>query len=77
MQLTSKYGSVVIDYYPIKSWVDNNIRSNKKLKVLSFKGDVMRKMIISITQMNTEIEERVKDYDYIITNAELGLPQYV
>jgi len=77
MQLTSKYGSVVIDYYPIKSWVDNNIRSNKKLKVLSFKGDVMRKMIISITQMNTEIEERVKDYDYIITDAELGLPQYV
>tara|TARA_R100000664_G_scaffold392_1_gene1038 strand:- start:2361 stop:2594 length:234 start_codon:yes stop_codon:yes gene_type:complete len=77
MQLTSKYGSVVIDYYPIKSWVDNNIRSNKKLKVLSFKGDVMRKMIISITQMNTEIEERVKDYDYIITDAEVGLPQYV
>ena len=77
MQLTSKYGSVVIDYYPIKSWVDNNIRSNKKLKVLSFKGDVMRKMIISITQMNTEIEERVKDYDYIITDAEFGLPQYV
>ena len=46
MQISSKDGNMVVDYYPVKDW-DNTILGNRMLKVLSFRGDTQRKMIIT------------------------------
>ena len=46
MELTSKDGNMVVDYYPIKD-LDNTLINNRMLKVLSFRGDTQKKMIIS------------------------------
>ena len=46
MELTSKDGNMVVDFYPIKD-LDNNLINNRMLKVLSFRGDTQKKMIIS------------------------------
>ena len=44
MQLTAK--SIVLDYYPIKTW-SNNIIPDKYLRILTFKGQTQTKRIIS------------------------------
>ena len=46
MELTSKDGNMVVDFYPVKDW-DNNIINNRILKVLSFRGDQQKKMLIT------------------------------
>ena len=46
MELTSKDGNMVVDFYPVKNW-DGKLISNRMLKVLSFRGDKQKKMIIS------------------------------
>ena len=46
MELTSKDGNMVVDFYPVKDW-SNNLINNRMLKVLSFKGDKQRKMLIT------------------------------
>ena len=46
MELTSKDGNMVVDFYPVKDW-SNNLIPNRILKVLSFRGDQQKKMIIS------------------------------
>ena len=42
MQISSKDGNMVVDYYPVKDW-DNTILGNRMLKVLSFRGDTQKK----------------------------------
>ena len=44
MQLSAK--SIVLDYYPIKTW-SNNIIPEKYLRILTFKGQTQTKRIIS------------------------------
>ena len=46
MELTSKDGNMVVDFYPVKEW-DGKLINNTMLKVLSFRGDTQRKMLIS------------------------------
>ena len=46
MELTSKDGNMVVDFYPVKNW-DGELINNRMLKVLSFRGDKQKKMIIS------------------------------
>ena len=36
MELTSKDGNMVVDFYPVKNYADNEIIHNRILKVLSF-----------------------------------------
>ena len=45
MELTSKDGNMVVDYYPVKD-LGNNLINNRMLKVLSFRGDMQKKMLI-------------------------------
>ena len=73
MQLTSK--SIVLDYYPIKNG-NNNILPDKFLRILSFKGETQTKRIISESQMNEEILDRVTNYNYNVTDNLLNLPQF-
>ena len=47
MELTSKDGNMIVDFYPIKDWNNNIDPANRMLKVLSFRGDQQKKMLIS------------------------------
>lgn len=73
MQLTAR--SIVLDYYPIKSF-SNNIIPDNFLRVLSFKGETQNKRIVTEEQMNEEILDRVSNYNYNVTDNLLNLPQF-
>ena len=66
MELTSRDGNVVVDIYPVKSW-DNNLIDNRILKVLSFKGDMQKKMLITRDEFYTQVKEYV-NHKYNITS---------
>ena len=44
MELTSKDGNMVVDFYPVKNW-DGEMINNRILKVLSFRGDMQLSLI--------------------------------
>ena len=67
MELTSKDGNMVVDFYPVKDW-DNNLINNRMLKVLSFKGDKQHKMIISKDEFYYQVREYIKDLKYKVTS---------
>ena len=67
MELTSKDGNMVVDFYPVKTW-DNNLINNRMLKVLSFKGDKQHKMIISKDEFYYQVRQYIKDLKYNITS---------
>ena len=73
MQLTAK--SIVLDYYPIKTW-SNKIIPEKYLRILTFRGQTQTKRIINEAQMNDEILDRVTNYNYNVTDKLLNLPQF-
>ena len=57
---------MVVDFYPVKSW-DNNLIDNRILKVLSFKGDMQKKMLITRDEFYTQVKEYV-NHKYNITS---------
>ena len=67
MELTSKDGNMVVDFYPVKTW-DNNLINNRMLKVLSFNGDKQHKMIISKDEFYYQVREYIKDLKYKVTS---------
>ena len=67
MELTSKDGNMVVDFYPVKTW-DNKLISNRMLKVLSFRGDMQKKMLITRTEFHSQVKEYVEDFKYLITS---------
>ena len=73
MQLTAK--SICIDYYPIKTW-SNNIIPEKYLRILTFKGQTQTKRIITEAQLNEEIQDRVTNYSYNVTDNHTNRPQF-
>ena len=65
---------MVVDFYPTKSWLDNNINPDKFLKVLTFSGETMKKKIVSEAEMTSEINSYLMhDYTAISNNT---LPQF-
>ena len=69
MEITSRDGNMVVDFYPIKDF-DNNIINNRILKVLSFRGDTQKKMIISRDEFYYQVREYIKKYKYKVTNED-------
>ena len=67
MELTSKDGNMVVDFYPVKTW-DNKLISNRMLKVLSFRGDMQKKMLINRQEFYYQVKEYLKDYKYKVTS---------
>ena len=67
MELTSRDGNMVVDFYPVKTW-DNTPINNRILKVLSFKGDKQKKMLITRDEFYYQVREYVKDCKYKITS---------
>ena len=75
MELTSKDGNMIVDFYPIKDWNNNIDPANRMLKVLSFRGDMQKKMLISKVEFYSQVKEYIDTYKYKIT-SEYMPPQY-
>ena len=75
MELTSKDGNMVVDFYPVKDW-NENVINNRILKVLRFRGDKQKKMLITRDEFYYQIREYVKDCKYKIT-SEYMPAQYI
>ena len=73
MQLTAK--SIVLDYYPIKTW-SNNIIPEKYLRILTFKGETQTKRIVTQDKLDEEVRDRVDNFNYRITGNKDNLPQF-
>ena len=67
MELTSRDGNMVVDFYPIKD-LDNNLINNRMLKVLSFRGDTQKKMLITRQEFYYQVREYIKDCKYSVTS---------
>ena len=75
MELTSKDGNMVVDFYPVKNW-DGEMINNRILKVLSFRGDKQKKMIITRDEFYYQVREYIKDCKYSITSEYMS-PQFI
>ena len=75
MELTSKDGNMVVDFYPIKDWNNNPDPANRMLKVLSFRGDTQRKMLITKHEYDYQVDSYVNVHKYQITDTSM-LPQF-
>ena len=69
MEVTSRDGNMVVDFYPIKDF-SNNIINNRMLKVLSFRGDMQKKMLISKDEFYSQVREYIMQYKYKVTNED-------
>ena len=67
MEITSRDGNMVVDFYPVKD-MNNNLIANRMLKVLSFRGDTQKKMLITRDEFYSQVREYVKDCKYSVTN---------
>tara|TARA_Y100001970_G_scaffold18542_1_gene20818 strand:- start:82 stop:321 length:240 start_codon:yes stop_codon:yes gene_type:complete len=67
MEITSKDGNMVVDFYPVKNW-DGKLINNRMLKVLSFRGDTQKKMIISRAEFAYQVREYIHHYKYKLTS---------
>ena len=67
MEITSKDGNMVVDFYPVKNW-DGEMINNRILKVLRFRGDKQKKMLITRDEFYYQVREYIKDYKYSVTS---------
>ena len=67
MEVTSRDGNMVVDFYPVKNW-DGKLISNRMLKVLSFRGDMQKKMIISKDEFYYQVREYILKCKYSVTS---------
>tara|TARA_B100001250_G_C19061162_1_gene470139 strand:- start:220 stop:471 length:252 start_codon:yes stop_codon:yes gene_type:complete len=77
MQIQSKGGSMVLDYYPTKN-AYNVINPDKVLKVLTFKGQTMIKRVISMQEYVNDVYNRIHEFKYVDNNVDhSNVPQFV
>ena len=67
MELTSKDGNMVVDFYPVKNW-DGDLINNRMLKVLSFRGDKQKKMLITRDEFYYQVREYILQCKYKVTS---------
>ena len=67
MELTSKDGNMVVDFYPVKT-LDNKLINNRMLKVLSFRGDMQKKMLITRDEFYYQVREYILQCKYNVTS---------
>ena len=67
MELTSKDGNMVVDFYPVKIW-DGEMINNRILKVLRFRGDKQKKMLITRDEFYYQVREYILQCKYNVTS---------
>ena len=73
MQLTSKDGHMVVDFYPVK-FADGEIHNRLMLKVVTFMGKSQSKRYINKKDFQYEIDSRIEGYVYNVTDGSM-VPQ--
>ena len=68
-------GSMVVDYYPTKSWIDDVINPDKFLKVVTYNGKTVVKDVMPKAKMIRQINNHLARKWKAISNN--NLPQYV
>ena len=63
MQLTSKDGNMVVDFYSLK-FADGTEHNRLALKVVTFMGGTQSKSYINIKDVQREVESRIEGYGY-------------
>ena len=74
MKISSKDGNMVVDFYPVKEW-DGKVITTHMLKVLSFRGDTQKKMLITKHEFYQQVKSYVDKHKYVITDDTM-LPQF-
>ena len=69
MEVTSRDGNMVVDFYPVKKW-DGEMINNRMLKVLSFRGDMQKKMLITKDEFYYQVREYILKCKYSVTNED-------
>lgn len=67
MQLTSKDGHMVVDFYPVK-FADGSIHSRLMLKIVNFSKDQQSMRYINKKDFQREVDSRVEGYGYEVTD---------
>ena len=67
MQLTSKDGNMVVDFYPVK-FADGDISTRYILKTVTFMGQSQSKRYILKRDFDREVTSRVEGYGYEVTD---------
>lgn len=73
MQLTSKDGHMVVDFYPVK-FADGKIHNRLMLKVVTFCGKTQSKRYINKKDFQYEFDSRTHGYGYQVTDESM-IPQ--
>ena len=73
MQLTSKDGNMVVDFYPVK-FATGEIHNRLMLKVVTFCGATQSKRYINKKDFQYEFDSRTHGYGYQVTDESM-LPQ--
>ena len=66
MKLQSKTGSMVVDFYPIKTPM-GNVCEEWFLKVLTFQGETQSKKFVNRIEMNLEVDGYI-DHQYEVVD---------
>ena len=69
MQLQSKSGQMICDYYPVKNF-NNRIDPTKVLRVLTFMGKTLHKTIISTERYVNDVYDKIHLFDYVDNNVD-------
>ena len=76
MQIKSIDESMCVDYYEIKG-VNGKIDTQNRLKVLTFKGNTVKKGVINVWKMAEELDDYLQNYNYKVTINTKRPPQLV
>ena len=76
MQIKSQCESMCVDFYEIKD-IHGKIDTQNRLKVLTFKGQTVRKGIINVWNMAEELDDYLWNYNYKVTINTKRPPQLV
>ena len=76
MQIKSSCESMCVDFYEIKD-INGKLDTQNRLKVLTFKGQTVRKGIINVWNMAEELDDYLQNYNYKVTINTKRPPQLV
>ena len=77
MQIQSQKGSMVLDYYPTKTWQNVKLH-DKVLKILTLNGKTFLKKVISTQDYINEVYDRIHNFNYVDNNVDhSNLHQFV
>ena len=66
MQIKSICESMCVDFYEIKD-INGKIDTQNRLKVLTFKGNTVKKGVINVWKMAEELDDYLWNYNYKVT----------